>query len=70
MTDKTVDAIKIKLFEGKRYSFCRCGLSKNLTYCDNAHRVYNEKEGTDYKSLKIFAKEDTEVLVYSAAWKR
>jgi len=41
MKDKTVEAIKVKLLEGKRYSFCSCGLSKNLTYCDNAHREYN-----------------------------
>ena len=70
MKDKISEAIKVKLFEGKRYSFCSCGLSKNLPYCDNAHRVYNEKQGTDYKSLKILPKEDTEVLVYSATWKR
>lgn len=70
MKDKISEAINVKLLEGKRYSFCSCGLSKNLPYCDNAHREYNEKKGTDYKSLKIFPKEDTELLVYSATWKR
>ena len=38
MTDKTAEAIKVKLLEGKRNSFCSCGLSKNLSYCDNANR--------------------------------
>ena len=70
MKDKASEAINVKLLEGKRYSFWSCGLSKNLPYCDNAHREYNAKEGTDYKSLKIFPKEDTEVMVYSATWKR
>ena len=70
MIDKTSDAINVKLLEGKRYSFCSCGFSKNLPCCDNAHRQYNEKNGTDYKSLKIFAKEDTQVVVNSATWKR
>lgn len=70
MTDKSAEAIKVKLLEGKRYSFCSFGLSKNLPYCDNAHRDYNGKEGTDYKYLKIFPKEDTEGLVYSVTWKR
>jgi CDGSH-type Zn-finger protein len=70
MNDKTAQAIKVKLLAGKRYSFCSCGLSKNLPYCDNAHRPYNEKEGTNYKSLKIFPDEDTEVRVFSATWKR
>ena len=70
MNNKTSGAIKVKLLEGKRYSFCSCGLSKNLPYCDNAHRKYNENQGTDYKSLKIITKKDTEVLVHSATWKR
>lgn len=70
MKDNTSEAIKVKLLEGKQYSFCSCGLSKNLPYCDNAHRKYNENQATDYKSLKIKTKKDTEVLVYSSTWKR
>ena len=63
MKDKLSEAIEVKLLEGKRYSFCSCGFSKNLPYCDNAHREYNEKNRTDYKSLK-FTQKDTEVLFF------
>ena len=38
---------KIKLYKGKKYSICSCGLSKILPFCDNEHRPYNEKNGTD-----------------------
>ncbi len=29
---------KVELEEGKRYAWCRCGLSKNQPYCDGAHK--------------------------------
>ena len=70
MNDKRKAPIKVNLQEGKRYSFCTCGLSKNIPYCDNAHRAHNEKEGTDYKSIKIFPQADAEVMIFSATWKR
>ena len=69
MKDKLSAAIKVKLLEGKRYSFCSCGLSKNLPYCDNAHREYNEK-GNRLQILKIIPKKIRKFLVYSATWKR
>ena len=69
MIDKTSDAINVKLLKGKRYSFCSCGLSKNLPYCDNAHREYM-KRMEQITNPQILAKEDTEVMVYSATWKR
>nr|MBC8474196.1 CDGSH iron-sulfur domain-containing protein [Cryomorphaceae bacterium] len=44
---------KIELQKHKKYSICFCGLSKTLPFCDHAHRKYSEKNGTNYKSVKI-----------------
>ena len=59
---------KIKLYKGKKYSICSCGLSKILPFCDNKHRPYNEKNGTDYKSVKIISDRTIEVELTSSKW--
>ena len=59
---------KIKLYKGKKYSICSCGLSKILPFCDNKHGPYNEKNGTDYKSVKIISDRTTEVELTSSKW--
>ena len=61
---------KIKLYKGRKYSICSCGLSKTLPFCDNEHRPYNEKNGTDYKSIKIIAEETTVVNLNSSKLKK
>lgn len=60
---------ELKLKAGKKYSFCTCGKSEVLPYCDNAHREWNKRENTHYKSLKIFPATDVIVKVSSATWK-
>jgi CDGSH-type Zn-finger protein len=60
---------KLKLHKGKKYSVCACGLSKILPLCDNAHREYNEKNGTNYKSVKIIAEETVNSDINSSTWK-
>ena len=60
---------KIKLHKGRKYSICSCGVSKTLPFCDNSHRLLNEKNGTNYKSIKIVAETTTEVELASANWK-
>lgn len=59
---------ELQLKAGKKYSFCTCGKSKVLPLCDNAHRAWNEKEKTDYKSLKVFPETDVKIKVSSATW--
>lgn len=59
---------KLKIHKSKKYSICSCGLSKRLPFCDNAHREHNEKNGTNYKSLKIIAEETVNIDINSSTW--
>ncbi len=47
---------------GKKYLWCRCGLSRTQPFCDNAHR------GTGFKPV-VFTAENTET-VYLCGCKR
>ena len=59
---------EIKLQKDKKYSICCCGLSKTLPFCDHAHREYNQKNGTNYKSVKIIADKTVTVNMDSSTW--
>ena len=61
--------MKKKLQKGKKYSICSCGVSKNLPFCDNAHRTYNEQNQTNYKSVKLIPNKTVVVEINSANWK-
>ena len=61
--------MEIKLKAGKRYKICSCGLSQTLPYCDNAHREFNDKNKTEYKSVKITPDSNTIIEVTSKCWK-
>ena len=62
--------MNIKLNAGKKYSICSCGLSNSLPYCDNKHRKFNAKNGTEYKSIKITPSNDTTIIVNSSRWNK
>ena len=36
---------KVELEEGKKYAWCRCGLSKKQPFCDGSHK------GTDFTPM-------------------
>ena len=61
--------MEIKLKAGRRYKICSCGLSKTLPFCDNAHREFNDKNNTEYKSIKITPDADNIIEVTSNRWK-
>ena len=60
--------MRLTLKAGEKYSFCTCGHSKELPFCDNTHRQINEERGTSYKSLKVVPDEDVTIKVYSRNW--
>ena len=59
---------KIVLEKEKKYSICSCGLSKMLLR--DKPKLFNEKNGTNYKSVKIIPKEKIEIEVSSSTWKK
>ena len=63
-------AIEINAEAGRKYSFCTCGQSKNLPYCDNSHKEYNEKTGSHYRSFKMFPEQSIKMNVSSSNWKK
>ena len=52
-TETKEESKKVIMKAGRRYKLCTCGVSKILPLCDDSHRELNEKEGTNYKSIKI-----------------
>ena len=62
--------MKFKVKKNKSYSFCTCGLSNKIPICDNSHREFNLKNGTNYKSLKIKLGEDLAIEIDSSTWKK
>lgn len=69
MNKEEKSVIKISVVKGKKYSLCTCGLSLSLPYCDNQHRDYNQKNNTNYKSLKMVSDTDGELELSSSLWK-
>jgi quercetin dioxygenase-like cupin family protein/CDGSH-type Zn-finger protein len=60
MEEPAVAATKpclVSLVEGRRYSWCSCGLSKNQPFCDNSH------VGTAFKPIIFKAHETDEELL-------
>tara|TARA_Y100000310_G_scaffold286069_1_gene309940 strand:+ start:1047 stop:1265 length:219 start_codon:yes stop_codon:yes gene_type:complete len=71
MTDKiTEEALEVELEAGKKYSICTCGKSGKMPFCDNTHRKHNEENGTNYRSLKLFPRENIKLKIFSKTWKK
>lgn len=60
--------IRLKLKKDVKYSICSCGLTKDMPFCDNRHRVYNKKNNCSYKSVKITPLDDIEIDIVSSNW--
>ena len=60
--------IRIKIKKGVKYSICTCSLSNKMPFCDNAHRLHNAKNNTDYKSLKIIPDSDCIINLTCSKW--
>ena len=66
---KIID-LELKVKKNIKYSICSCGLSKNLPYCDNQHRLHNKEHNTSYKSVKFFLGDDNIVEFKCSNWKK
>ena len=60
--------LKISIDSSRQYSICSCGLSKNLPYCDNAHRDYNKHNNTNYKSVKVYLLDEEKIKISCSNW--
>lgn len=68
LEDKT-KPIRVECKAGREYSFCTCGGSERLPFCDNTHRKINSQRGTDYKSLKFCPLENVVSYVSCSNWR-
>jgi CDGSH-type Zn-finger protein len=59
---------KINLKKGQTCKICTCGKSKIMPLCDESHKELNEKNNTNYKSLKITPEQDITLNLTSNAW--
>lgn len=59
---------KVSLRKGEICKICTCGKSNTIPLCDESHKALNEKNNTNYKSLKINPEEDITLNLTSNAW--
>ena len=67
MTKEERNFTEIKLAPGETCSICTCGHSKELPFCDDTHKIINEQEDTEYKSLKINNPTDKEIIIKASS---
>lgn len=54
---------KTAVEQGKRYSWCSCGLTQTEPFCDGAHKAYKNEDGSSVmKSVKYDATENKTVF--------
>ena len=66
--EEKVKPIRVECEAGKEYSFCTCGHSKKIPYCDESHKKVNEEQGTSYKPFKIIPEQDSSIWISSSNW--
>tara|TARA_B100000214_G_C23967594_1_gene628535 strand:+ start:1961 stop:2173 length:213 start_codon:yes stop_codon:yes gene_type:complete len=62
------NSLTVKIKSNAKCSICTCGKSKSMTYFDNENRQYNKNNSSNYKSLKVWSKEDCEITIFSNMW--
>ena len=62
--------IRLKIKKGVKYSICTCSLSNKIPFCDNSHRLYNAKNNTEFKSLKIIPENDSIINLACSKWNK
>lgn len=58
----------IELEKGIQYKLCTCGASKIIPFCDDSHKLLNEKTGSNFKSIKIIPENNITLKVLSKNW--
>jgi CDGSH-type Zn-finger protein len=69
-SNPVLGVMKITIEPEKKCKLCTCGKSKILPYCDDTHREINEKNSTNFKSIKLFnkGKQKIDLEVESKIW--
>lgn len=62
MVCKTNGPLPVNVEAGTQYSWCQCGLSREMPLCDHSHR-----NGSDKKSFKFVAEETKTMLLCGCA---
>ncbi len=57
--------MKIHLQKDQRYALCTCNQSNKYPLCYGAHREYNLKNNSHYKSIKIIPESDVDLNIPS-----
>lgn len=50
---------EVRVFPGKEYKWCTCGLTRSEPFCDERHKLIEDKP---FKSLRITFEEEKDVL--------
>ncbi len=57
-------SFKVDVEAGKKYSWCTCGMTKTVPFCDGAHKAFTNADGTSImKSLKFEVSENKTVFL-------
>ena len=56
--------IKVEVEEGKKYSWCSCGLSQKQPFCDGAHKAHKNEDGTSKMKSGMYEATESKVIYF------